>query len=120
MRTGVGYIYIQRYKLSSATFPRAAKSKLLAALSLTICILLFFAFQMVNHPVDAGTLKLWINGSDQELFAYFSYKGQPICPLCNLILADINELKTEHRFAPAFTSRKKDLYEQRKYAHWFC
>ena len=72
------------------------------------------SFQM-NHPVDASTSKLWTNGTDQQLQSYFSYKEFPICPLCNIILADLNELKSQHRNAPGFMTRKKDLFNPRKY-----
>ena len=63
--------------------------------------------------MDASTAQLWIRGIDEELRSYFSYKEFPICPQCNIIMADINELKSQHRNAPGLTIRKKDLFDQR-------
>ena len=88
---------------------------------------MLYTFQISSfpaHPMNASTAKLWTNGTDEELRSYFSYKQFLICPRCQLILADFNELKNHHRNAPGFLIRKKDLFDQRKYIsvllHTWC
>jgi len=53
---------------------------------------------------------------DEQLRRYFGYKGLILCPTCKLLLADVNELRTEHRNAGGFAYvSKKDLFDERKF-----
>jgi hypothetical protein len=73
------------------------------------------------HPEHPSTAKLWTSGTDLQLQQYFSFNQFLICPLCNIIVDDLNELKSQHRNAPGFFTKKKELYNQRKFiSKIFC
>jgi len=58
---------------------------------------------------------MWNSNDDDILKAYFGYKHLVICPNCGLLLADIAELRREHRNAGAFPMPKKQLFKQCKF-----
>ena len=57
---------------------------------------------------------MWESASDDDLHRYFGYKGMILCPTCNLILGDVEELRREHRNAGDFSVAKKVLFNRRK------
>jgi len=73
-----------------------------------------FSFQIPAHPVDNRTKALWKAPNDEELRRYFGYKEMIICPTCNLLLADVTELRNDHRNAGGFSVAKRDLFDQCK------
>ena len=77
------------------------------------------AFQFPAHPVDARTKAMWEAPNDNELRRYYGYKELIVCPTCQLLLADVAELRNEHRNAGGFSVTKKELFDQCKF-FFFC
>jgi hypothetical protein len=72
--------------------------------------------QFPSHPVDSRTKRLWEDPvDDDQLRRYFGYQGLIICPTCELLMADVEELRNEHRNAGGFAYvTKKEIFDKRK------
>jgi len=67
------------------------------------------------HILDDLMINMWFLCRPEELQHYYGIYDFLVCPDCELMVADVDEMKNDHLWAGKFKNMsKEDLYHKRK------